>query len=54
MFRTAARDPQIHVLAACDPELERYLRFRDRLRTSPEDRAAYERLKRELANDVWV
>ena len=27
--------------------------FRDRLRASPEDRAAYERLKRELATREW-
>jgi GrpB-like predicted nucleotidyltransferase (UPF0157 family) len=31
MFRTAARDVHIHVWAESDPEVERYLRFRDRL-----------------------
>jgi GrpB-like predicted nucleotidyltransferase (UPF0157 family) len=30
-------------------EIERYLLFRDRLRASPEDRARYQRVKRELA-----
>ena len=34
-----------------DPEIERYLAFRDRLRQSPEDRAAYERVKRDLAHE---
>ena len=28
---------------------DRYLAFRDRLRSSPEDRMAYQRLKRDLA-----
>ena len=54
MFRTPVRDVQVHVLCSGDPEIERYLRFRDRLRSSPDDRAAYERLKRELAAQVWV
>jgi GrpB-like predicted nucleotidyltransferase (UPF0157 family) len=31
----------------------RYLAFRDRLRTSPQDRAAYEARKRELAARAW-
>jgi GrpB-like predicted nucleotidyltransferase (UPF0157 family) len=53
MFRTAARDVHVHVWADSDPEVERYLRFRDRLRASSEDRAAYERLKRELATQDW-
>lgn len=53
MFRTAARDVHIHVWADSDPEVERCLRFRDRLRASSEDRAAYERLKRDLARQDW-
>jgi GrpB-like predicted nucleotidyltransferase (UPF0157 family) len=28
--------------------------FRDRLRQSPEDRAAYERVKRDLATRAWT
>ena len=32
MFRTTARDVHIHVWADSDPEVERCLRFRDRLR----------------------
>jgi GrpB-like predicted nucleotidyltransferase (UPF0157 family) len=53
MFRTPSRDVHVHVWAADDPEVEKYLRFRDRLRTSPEDRAAYEHLKKELAKRDW-
>src|SRR5919204_1918826 len=48
MFRTPERDVHVH-LWPWGEEVERYLRFRDRLRASAEDRAAYERLKRELA-----
>jgi GrpB-like predicted nucleotidyltransferase (UPF0157 family) len=36
-----------------DPEVERNLRFRDRLRESAEDRLAYEQLKRDLASRDW-
>lgn len=53
MFRTPARDVHVHLWAASDPEIERTLRFRDRLRSDPADRAAYERLKRELARREW-
>ncbi len=53
MFRTPARDVHVHVWTAADPEVERMLRFRDRLRASARDRAAYERLKRELAERAW-
>jgi GrpB-like predicted nucleotidyltransferase (UPF0157 family) len=53
MFRTPARDVHVHIWADADPEVERYLRFRDRLRHSDEDRRAYEQLKRELATRQW-
>jgi GrpB-like predicted nucleotidyltransferase (UPF0157 family) len=53
MFRTPARDVHVHLWAASDPEVERTLRFRDRLRSDPADRAAYETLKRELAAREW-
>jgi GrpB-like predicted nucleotidyltransferase (UPF0157 family) len=49
MLRTAAVDVQVHVLAQGDPEADRYVLFRDRLRAGAEDRVAYERLKRALA-----
>jgi GrpB-like predicted nucleotidyltransferase (UPF0157 family) len=53
MFRTPARDVHLHLWAATDPEIERTLRFRDRLRADPTDRVIYERLKRELAARSW-
>jgi GrpB-like predicted nucleotidyltransferase (UPF0157 family) len=53
MFRTPARDVHVHVWPESDPEIERTLQFRDRLRSDGADRAAYERLKRELARREW-
>lgn len=53
MFRTPSRDVHVHVLRECDPEVGRHLRFRDRLRSSAEDRRAYEQLKRALAERDW-
>ena len=53
MFRTPRRDVHVHVWADTDVEVTRYLRFRDRLRRSAEDRRAYEQLKRELARRDW-
>jgi GrpB-like predicted nucleotidyltransferase (UPF0157 family) len=52
MLRTPDLGVHLHVWA--DEEIDRHLRFRDRLRASPEDRAAYERLKRELAPRDWA
>ena len=53
LFRTPDVAVHVHVLADSDPEADRYLIFRDRLRSSAEDRIAYERLKRELAPRDW-
>ncbi len=53
MFRTAERDVHVHVWADLDPEVTRCLRFRNRLRASPQDRRAYEQLKRALATRDW-
>ena len=53
MVRTPERDLHVHVWSDDDPEVDRHLRFRDRLRTSAEDRRAYEQLKRELAAREW-
>lgn len=39
----------VHMLAAGHPEADRLLRFRDYLRTHPEEALAYEGLKRQLA-----
>ena len=54
MFRTSDRDAHIHVWSDSDPEVSRYLRFRDRLRASAEDRRAYQQLKRELSARDWL
>jgi GrpB-like predicted nucleotidyltransferase (UPF0157 family) len=53
MLRTPALDVHVHVWAQSDPEVNRYLAFRDRLRASAEDRESYQRLKRELAERDW-
>ncbi len=53
MFRTPGREVHVHLWAAGDPEIGRLRAFRDRLRARPEDRAAYERLKRDLAERSW-
>jgi GrpB-like predicted nucleotidyltransferase (UPF0157 family) len=45
MFRAPDHDVHVHVWGDADAELTRYLRFRDQLRRSAEDRQAYERLK---------
>jgi GrpB-like predicted nucleotidyltransferase (UPF0157 family) len=44
----------LHVYSPGCPEIERYLLFRDRLRTHPGDRARYQRAKRELAERDWT
>jgi GrpB-like predicted nucleotidyltransferase (UPF0157 family) len=43
----------LHVLSAGCAEIERMIVFRDRLRSHAEDRALYERKKRELALRRW-
>jgi GrpB-like predicted nucleotidyltransferase (UPF0157 family) len=53
MFGTPQGDVQVHVWAGDDLEIRRYLAPRERLRTSSEDRAAYERLSRERASRAW-
>src|SRR3954447_14017154 len=53
MFRTPALDVHVHVWPAGSQEVSLHLIFRDRLRASPEDRRAYEELKRELAARDW-
>jgi GrpB-like predicted nucleotidyltransferase (UPF0157 family) len=44
----------LHVYPPGCPEIERYLLFRERLRTHPEERAHYQRVKRELAERDWT
>ena len=53
MFRTPERDVNVHVWPSGSPSIAADLAFRDRLRESAEDRAAYEALKRELATRDW-
>lgn len=43
----------LHIYADTDPEIERLMRFRDRLRCNAADRARYEAVKRELAGRDW-
>ena len=43
----------LHVFSAGCAEIDRMLRFRDRLRSDDADRALYERTKRELAQRQW-
>jgi GrpB-like predicted nucleotidyltransferase (UPF0157 family) len=54
MLRTPEQDVHVHVWPPGDEHMARDLRFRDRLRASPEDRAAYEARKRELAGRDWA
>lgn len=53
MFRTPERDVHVHVYSLGCKEIGRILIFRDRLRTSIEDRQRYEDLKRALAKNDW-
>ncbi len=53
MLRTPDLDVHIHVYSRRSPEIERYLTFRDRLRTNIHDRQFYEQTKRRLAAQSW-
>jgi GrpB-like predicted nucleotidyltransferase (UPF0157 family) len=53
-FKGPDTDVNLHVYSPGVQEIERYLIFRDRLRASPEDRARYQRVKRELAERDWT
>ena len=53
MYRTPELDVHVHVWPSGSPNIGADLAFRDRLRSSPEDRAAYEALKRSLASRDW-
>ena len=53
-FNGPDTDVNLHVYSPGCQEIERYLIFRDRLRASPEDRARYQRAKRELAERDWT
>lgn len=49
MFRTPERDVHVHLWRSGSEDERRHLVFRDRLRSSAEDRAEYEETKRALA-----
>jgi GrpB-like predicted nucleotidyltransferase (UPF0157 family) len=55
LVRTDPAGPatNLHVYASGDPEVTRYLLFRDRLRDSDADRRRYEEVKRSLAGREW-
>lgn len=53
MLRTRAKDVHLHVFSPDSPEVERDLRFRDRLRSDAADRELYAHTKRRLAGQAW-
>lgn len=52
MYKTPNRSAHIHLWADA-AQARRHLTFRDWLRSHPEDRALYERVKRELTTREW-
>jgi GrpB-like predicted nucleotidyltransferase (UPF0157 family) len=53
-FKGPDTNVNLHVYPPGCQEIERYLLFRDRLRDRPEERAHYQRVKRELAERDWT
>ena len=53
MFRPPSRDANEHVWARGSDEIDRYIAFRDRLRSCAADRDLYETAKRELVKRKW-
>jgi GrpB-like predicted nucleotidyltransferase (UPF0157 family) len=53
LLKPADDGVNLHVLRVGSPEIERMVRFRDRLRASPEDFALYLAAKRELGARMW-
>jgi uroporphyrinogen-III synthase/GrpB-like predicted nucleotidyltransferase (UPF0157 family) len=53
LLRSAARDVHVHVFSPDSPEIERYLVFRDRLRTRADERELYGQTKKLLAAKTW-
>ncbi len=53
LFRAVDPTVNLHVFSSGCDETRRMLRFRDRLRTHPEDRDRYAAVKRELAAREW-
>jgi aminoglycoside phosphotransferase (APT) family kinase protein len=53
LFKGPDTNINLHVFSAGSPEIDRLLRFRDHLRRDANDRALYERTKRDLARKRW-
>jgi len=53
VFKGPDVDLNLHTFSADCREIERMVRFRDRLRSDAEDRAHYEQTKRSLARRTW-
>jgi GrpB-like predicted nucleotidyltransferase (UPF0157 family) len=53
LFKGPDTDINLHVFTAGSSEIDRMLLFRDRLRANDADRAAYLRVKRDLAQRTW-
>ena len=53
MVRTPERDVHIHIFPPQSSEIERYLVFRNQLRSNPTDKIRYEQLKRMLSEREW-
>jgi GrpB-like predicted nucleotidyltransferase (UPF0157 family) len=53
VFKGPDTNVNLHVYSPGSSEIERYLIFRDRLRSDPADRERYQRVKRELARRDW-
>jgi GrpB-like predicted nucleotidyltransferase (UPF0157 family) len=53
MLRTPGRDVHVHVFSPDSPEVGRYLRLRERLRSNEADRELYAQTKRRLATQQW-
>ena len=53
LLRRASPAVNLHVFGPGSDEVARMLRFRDRLRTRPDELARYQRTKRELAAGHW-
>lgn len=54
MFKGPDIDINLHVLSSGCEEIDRMLRFRDRLRANPADRELYARTKQDLAQKEWT
>ncbi|MFB2556813.1 GrpB family protein [Herbiconiux liangxiaofengii] len=54
LVRTPERDVHVHIYQHDDPAVAEYLLLRDHLRRDADDRALYERTKRELFERDWT